>query len=137
MLTATRDEGSPRTGVAPVSAPTFWAVVVRLCRCCITLTRQTLVAALCDRSRDRDGEHVLRCRDSTTRGFRRSCISSHDVGDVVSMRQDHGFEEPVMPLGPSPGQDVVAADLPSRIQGVEAARESLAKVAEATELGLV
>jgi hypothetical protein len=56
-------------------------------------------------------------------------MRSHDVGDVVSMRKDHGLEAPVTPLGTSPGQDVVSADFPSRIGGVEASLEPMPQVA--------
>jgi hypothetical protein len=55
-------------------------------------------------------------------------MSSHDVG-LVSMRKDNGFEEPFAPFGTSPGQDVVSADLRSRMQGVEEALKSLPQVA--------
>ena len=117
MLTPTSDEGSPRTGVAPVSAPIFWLVVVRRCSPPHRAGTRELVAALCDRSRKR-GRTCVACRDSPPRGFRRVMIAPHDSATsyrcgrtTASKRGRHATR-----LMPGPRQHVVSADLPSRIQ---------------------
>ena len=73
--------------------PHFWPAVVRRCR---SLHRAgTTDVGRSPWRHDRANRERRTCvagRDSPARGFRRSCTGSHDVGDVVSMRQDDGFE---------------------------------------------